>query len=333
RLEVFALMNVSEITASVGMTDLRSGKYRLPIQIQTPGGVRVVSCSPNMVDFELFRMIERRLRPSLVLQDGLPDNMTLSSVDITPAEVTVKGPEASVMAVRRAEVRSTVLGVTNGARDIPVVLVNESGDVPGLSVDPGLVKVSAQFTRTIKEIKVPVTVRITGVPGGGLEVGSVTVSPDTAVLRGTEDALLGITEIAINPVDVSGHTENMNVDIPLDPPSDSVSISGTDHVNLNVELRSAIQTRTYLGVPVSLEGVDDAKGWIVTPSLAGVTVERPGPPESAFDPDRPPLELYIDATNVVTSHIVLPILTRNVQDGVQVVRVEPPQVTVTHSDR
>jgi YbbR domain-containing protein len=329
RLENFALMSVSDITASVGMEDLRPGKYRLPIQIASPRGTSVVSYSPNVVDFELFRIIERRLRPYLVLDDKLPDNLSMSSVDIVPSEVTVKGPEASVMAVRRAEVHSFVHEATGGERELPVVLVNESGEVKDLTVDPVNVLVNAHFTRTLQEAKVPVTLDVTGVPGDGLEIGSITVSPDMVTLRGTRDALLGVAAITINPIDVSGHTESMNVDIPLDPPSDAINIVGADHVNLRIEFRNAVQMRTYLGVPIALHGVSNVKNWTVSPPLASVTVERPGMAGSALDPDHPPFELYVDATNVVASQLVLPILLRNVENGVNVTRIEPQQATIT----
>ncbi|MDR3279356.1 MAG: hypothetical protein LBT23_02485 [Synergistaceae bacterium] len=329
RMESFADMSVSDVIASVGMADLRPGKYRLPIQLVTPNGTRAVNYSPNVVDFELFRMIERKLRPSLVLGDSMPENLSMTSVDIIPPEVTVKGPEAAVMAVRRAEARGMTQEVTGGGNDLPVILVNENGEMADLTIDPPNVRVIAHFTRTLQEAKAPVTVNVTGVPGGGLEIGSVTVSPDTVILRGTRDALLGVSEIAINAIDISGHTENMDVDIPLDPPSDAISIVGADHVNLRVEFRNAVQTRTYLSVPIMLHGVSDVKNWTVSPPAASVTVERPGAPQGALDPERPPLEVYVDATNVIVSQIVLPILTRNIEGGITVTRIEPQQATIT----
>jgi YbbR domain-containing protein len=330
RLEEFALMNRRDVVASVGMSDLRPGKYSLPIQVVSPSGVRVISYSPNTVDFELFRMISRSLRPSLALQGDMPENLVLSSVDITPSEVTAKGPEAAVMEVRRAEVRSGAADMIGGAeRELPVFLLKEDGEAASIEADPPFVRVKAYFIHTTQETRVPVNVRVTGIPGGGLEIGKIVISPDTVLLRGTGSALLGISELTLNPIDVTGNTENMDMDIPLEPPSGSVTIVGTDSVRLSVEFRNAVETRTFLGVPVELRGVTDSARWSLLPQMANVTVERPSVPGVTFDPNDPPLELYIDATNVVTSQMTLPILVDNTPAGVNVIRIEPQQVTIT----
>jgi YbbR domain-containing protein len=334
RLEEFALMNRRDIVASVGMSDLRPGKYSLPIQVVSPSGLRVSSYSPNTVDFELFRMISRSLRPSLVLQGDMPENLVLSSVDVTPSEVAVRGPEAAVMEVRRAEARIAAADMIGGVeRELPVLLLKEDGEAANIEADPPSVMAKAYFIRTTQETRVPVNVRVTGTPGGGLEIGKVVISPDTVLLRGTGADLMGVSALTLNPIDVTGHTENMNMDIPLEPPSDSMTIIGTDSVSLTVEFRNAVETRTFLGVPVELRGASGATKWSLSPQAASVTVERPSVPGTAFDPDDPPLELYIDATNVVTSQLTLPVLVDNAAAGVNVIRIEPSQVTITAGGR
>jgi YbbR domain-containing protein len=334
RLEEFALMNRRDIVASVGMSDLRPGKYSLPIQVVSPSGLRVMSYNPNTVDFELFRMISRSLRPSLVLQGDMPENLVLSSVDITPPEVTAKGAESEVMEVRRAEARAAAADMIGGAeRELPVLLLKEDGKAADIEADPPSVRARAYFIRTTQETRVPVNVRVAGIPGNGLEIGKIVISPDTVLLRGTGAALLGVSELTLNPIDVTGHTENMNIDIPLEPPSDSVTIVGTESVSLTVEFRNAVETRTFLGVSVELRGAPGAAKWNLSPQMASVTVERPSVPGAAFDPDAPPLELYIDATNVVTSQLTLPILVDNAAAGVNVIRIEPSQVTITAGGR
>jgi hypothetical protein len=58
-----------------------------------------------------------------------------------------------------------------------------------------------------------------------------------------------------------------------------------------------------------------------------VTVERPAGGET--DPAKPPFELYVDATDVVSSQIALPVLVRGHAGGANVIRIEPPQVTLS----
>ena len=331
RPEAFAFLSIGNIEASVQMSSWKPGKYSLPIQMTPPAGFSVTGYSPNIVDFEVFRMIERTFRPVLVLSDGVPDGLTLVSVDVVPVEVAVKGPEAAVMALRRAETRGAAREMVGGTREMAVILTDENGDVSGLEVAPPAVSVTAHFSRALQEARVPVRIEITGKPPEGLELGSVVVSPDHVTLRGTREALLGVTEITLNPIDVSGHTESMNIDIPLESPSEAVTILGSPHVGVQVEFREAVETRTYMGVPVVLEGIADADLWSVSPRSASVTVERAAAAAEAapYAPEEPPLELYIDATNVVSSQITLPVMTRNTAAGISVIRVEPSQVTIT----
>ena len=329
RPEAFPFLSIGNIRASVEMSSWKPGKYSLPIQLMPPGGFRVAGYSPNIVDFEVFRMIERTFRPVLVLSDGVPDSLTLASVDVVPAEVTVKGPEAAVMALRRAETRGAAREMTEGTREMAVILTDENGDASGLEIEPAVVSVTAHFSRSLQEARVPVRIEITGEPPKGLEVGGIVVSPDHVTLRGTREALLGVTDIALNPIDVSGHTESVNIDIPLEAPSEAVTILGSPHVSVRVEFRDAVETRTYMSVPVALEGVADASIWSVSPHSANVTVERAASAAAPFVPEEPPLELYVDATNVVASQIILPVMTRNVSAGVSVIRIEPSQITIT----
>ena len=322
-----ARLTPGEITASVGISDLRPGKYRLPIQVTPPGHVQLVNHNPRFVELELFRIIERAFNPVLVPYD-MPDDLMFSNVDITPPEVSVRGPEALVMTLRRAEVRGTVSEMSDGSRNLPVILVGEDGDLQDLAAEPPAVTVNAQFTTMMEEVSIPVRTRVTGAPALGFEVTNVVLSPDVVTLRGTREALFGITEIRIDPIDITGLSENMTIDMPIETPSGGIAIIGADHVIIRVELRTAMESRTFLGVPIIITGVPYPSNWTVSPRTASVTVEHPVF-DSAPDPDDPLLELYIDATNVVTSQLTLPILTRNVMSGVSVIRIEPPQATIT----
>jgi YbbR domain-containing protein len=328
--EALALMNSDSITASVGIQDLRPGKYRLPVQISPlPANVRVASSNPQTVDFELFRMIERTMRPSLVTRDETPQNLTMGNVDISPGEISVKGPEADVMAIRRAEVRSSIKELFRGEKELPVILVANEGSVAqSVVIDPPVVKVKVSFTESTQEVNIPVSVKVTGTPREGFEVGAVTVSPDVVTIRGSREALRDIKELEINTINVAGHVESMNVDIPLELPAEGVTFAGPNHVNVRVEIRTAVETKTFTGVSINLRGTLNTNGWSISPPTANITVERSMIASEPFNVDKPPLELYVDVTNVVASQIVLPVLVRNLADGMNVIRIEPQQVAV-----
>ena len=154
RTEILTLLGRNSITASVSLNDLRPGKYRLPVQLSVPENMRLVSYSPQVVDFSLFRIIQRTLRPSLVIKKGdVPDNLFLENTLFAPPKVVVRGPESDVLTVRKAEVRGTFTELRADAeKELPVILVGDKGEIFGLTVEPRQVSVIASFTENKKEI-------------------------------------------------------------------------------------------------------------------------------------------------------------------------------------
>ncbi|MDR0615403.1 MAG: hypothetical protein LBG29_01225 [Synergistaceae bacterium] len=329
RIEVLALMDRNEITASVAVNDLRPGKYRLPVQLEIPEGVRLSAYSPHTVDVELFRIIERTLRPALSVTGSPPENLSLGSVSINPAEVVTRGPEALILSVRRAEVRESVENLMIGINgDLAVKLVGDDGDVDGILVEPRQVRVIAKLEEAVDLKRVPVMVSAEGIPAEGFDIGIVSVSPDMVTLRGRRSSLQRVDEIVLNAIDVTGHSETMDIDVPIDPPAEGIAVLSADKANVRIEFDSAVEAATFQNVPVSVTGLGVYGDWALEPATASVTLERTVADTARFDMDSPPLELYVDVTNVVTRRMVLPVLVRNLSEDVRVLRIDPERITI-----
>lgn len=330
-LELLAFLDRNAVTASLSLQELRAGKYRLPVHLENPDRVRVLSYSPQFVEFELFRMIERTLKPTLSLIGEMPDDISISDVKIEPEEVVVKGSEANVMAVRHAEAQAKPDDLLNfGTVELPVVLLGVDNEpIADLESEPKKVRVSARVAESVDEIRVPVNVQVRGMPGNGLDIDSVTVSPDIVTLRGTRGALANVTELTLNPIDVTGHTEDMVVDIPLDSPAHGITIPSAESVRVRIQFHSSVDTRTFVGVPIKVSGHGAYEKWSLAPEAANVMLERSVTSTEPFDMSKPPFEAYVDVTNVVSERLVLPVLIRNLRDGMKVIRIEPQQVNVS----
>ena len=329
-LESLALLGRNDVSASISLQDLRPGQYRLPVQINSPQSVRVTRVTPQSVAFDLYRMIERTLRPTVEFEGVVTEGLVIEETVFEPSEVVVKGPEADVVAIRRAVVRVSAGDLQGTVRqEKPVVLMGDAEEIDGLSIEPPAVRVSVRLSDAPEEIRVPVVVPVRGIPGGGLDVDRVIVSPDVVILRGTRNLLANVKEITLNAIDVTGHTDNINVDIPLDSPSPGITIAGTESVKVLVELHSSRETRTFLGVPIVIDGASTDAKWRITPHSANVIVERSVTETEPFDIEKPPVELYVDVTNIVAEQLMLPVLHRGLPSGMRVVRIEPQQVSVT----
>jgi YbbR domain-containing protein len=329
QIENLALLDRDKVTAVVSVHDLRPGKYRLPVQLEIPREVRLSAYSPQTVDIELFRIIERTLRPTLSVVGDIPENLSLGDVTINPREVVARGHEASVLAIRRVEVRSTVESLARGINEeLPIVLVSDEGEVGGVRVEPPRVMVKANLIDAVAQKRVPVRVFVEGTPETGFDIGSVSVSPDVVTLRGTKRALENMNEFELSPIDVTGHSENMDIDLPLKPPAPEITILSADRVNVRVEFNSAMEVASFRGVPISVEGRGVYDEWVISPSSVSLTVERTVASTEPFEMEKSPVELYVDVTNVVSSRLLLPVLARGVPYGVRVLRIDPAEVTV-----
>lgn len=323
------LFSGSSLTASVGMQDLKPGKYRLPVEIASPEGVRVVRYSPTSVEFELFRIIERRMKPRLVLQGDLPGSFTLGDSKIVPDEVLVRGPEGIVLSIRQAEVRSTFENLRAGVeRDLPVFLAGEDNDIAGLTVEPRVARVSAVFTEAFEERAVPVRAVMSGEPDGVLEVASVVVSPDTVRIRGPRSQLQNLNEIRLDSIDMTGIDADMEVAVPLRAPANGVEIIGPPYASVRIEFRSAVERYTFINLPVTVYGKGLYKDWSLSPESASATIEWSAVPGMTLDRTKPPFELYVDVTNVVSQQLTLPLLVKDLPLGITIIRLEPEQIEV-----
>ena len=328
KLEVLAILSRNMITASVSMSGLKPGTYRLPVQLNIPENLRLVSYTPQVIDFSLFRIIERRMKPNLVVKGEMPHNFSISDIVTTPHEVVIRGPEADVLSVRRAEISESFswLRMHTGS-ELPVTLVGDRGEIKGLSAEPKQVQISVRFTEALDEITVPIKVQVKGAPAEGLEISSLTASPDVVDLSGPKNILSKIHELASDVIDVSGIESDAEYDVSLHPPA-GVTINSPAFTRVKVTLGSATETRTFFNVPVKVYGKSVYSSWKLTPSTVNVTIERPVSSKPQPERETPPVGLYVDVANVVSEQLTLPVLVRDSAAGVKILRIEPAQVDV-----
>lgn len=330
-LELLALLDRNAITASVSLQGVAPGKYRLPISLYNPDRIRVISYSPQGVEFELYRTIERSMRPVFEVKEEIPADYFIGNVTIDPAEVTVRGTEAGVLSVVRALVQGDLASLqVEGAVELPVTLLAADGSVVrSLDVEPSHVKVDASLSELVEEIEVPIRAIVLGKPGEGLEASEAAVSPDRAILRAPAKQLEGITELTLKPIDITGQTGDIDVEVALDALPPGIAVAGADKVRVTVRLHLPTEARTYLGVPIAVQGKGAYDDWKITPSTVNIIVERNINSTEPFDDATPPVALHIDVSNVVADHLILPVLAGNMPNGVRIVRIEPQQVSVT----
>lgn len=316
----------SPVRPFVSLQGLRPGSYRQPVQVETPVGVRMIDRSPQFAEFDLARVIERTMRPVVDLPST--DKERIHSISFEPAEIKIKGPDTQVLNARNAVVHVSAADLAGVASlDLPVDIIgpNET-KMEGLEITPPSVVLIAKVSEPTHTVKVNVSVPTRGTPPEGYAVSAATVSPQTVTLRGTKEALANITELTLDPIDISGLEGDMTIDIPIEAPTDDIEID-VSTVRFTVSVRSVVDTVALYDLPIHVEGALASRVWSTSPTTASATVEYSVGGEESAVADAMPVELYIDVTNIVADTVTLPVLARGIGAGARVIKIDPPRVT------
>lgn len=326
RNEDLARLDRDSITATISLADVRPGKYHIPVEIGKPESVTVAGIEPARVDLELYRIIERTLKPYVIIDDDDEDKITVNDISFTPEEIVVKGAESSVMNVRTAGVEISVADIATAteALDLPIVLLDANENkIEDLEITPPTVLLIASVTEQLSELVVPINAPIRGRPAEGWMIGRVELEPKSATLRGTSTALANITELTLDPIDITSHDRSMVIDIPLDPPSSGITLAGASSVRISIEIFSPTEKKDYAGIPISIVGARAGDHWVARPSHVNVVVEREI--DKIASNDATPVDVIVDVSNIISESVVLPILVRPKSPGVRVISSDPKQ--------
>ena len=179
------------IEAHVSAQRLRAGRHSLPVRVQAPDGVTVVSTSPGTQTIVLETLVIQS-RPVEVKLDGrLPDGGALRRAAAAPSRVRVSGPRSRVEQVLRV-VAALDLGrvVPDLPITVPVGAVDVGGGrVEGVSVSPEQVSVTVTGRRELASRLLPVLLQTTGQLPAGYRIGSVRVTPPFVAVTGPDQSV------------------------------------------------------------------------------------------------------------------------------------------------
>lgn len=332
RVGLLSRAEVAEFRAEVDLQGLQAGKYKLPIRIEVPQYLRLRSWNPATAEVEIYRQIERALPVTWRLEGNPPGGKILGSVEISPAEVTLSGPEADVLAVQALEVVLPAGRLSGGAAlKLPVKAADASQMSERVRISPASVSVKVSLEDKIIGEQIPVHVTVSGEPAEGLEVDSIKIVPDMITIKGGGEAVRAMGSLELSPIDVTGIDQNMQLMLPLQPgkPVAGIEIIGPDRARVEITVRKKMAAKTYSSIPVKIYGAAPGVEWRVVPQSASLTVEGSQAYIDSLFSWEPPCELYVDVSNIIVKQISLPVLVRKLQKNFEVIQITPEQVMVT----
>jgi YbbR domain-containing protein len=325
-----AELNAEAVEAYVELGQVTEpGEYRLPVRVRLPQGLRLVGLRPEEVLISVDAVARRQLPVEVVLQGTPAPGAVLGQPTVQPTRVAVQGPRSLVQQVQRAWVAVDVTGLrTSLTQSLRVRLEDQNGaELQGVVAQPQNVQVSlpvgeGQLSRTV-----PVVPTVTGRPRPGFSVALLEASPSVVTARGPQDAVLNLSVLLTEPVDVSTLEGEVRRTVRLRLPP-RVRVDGGPTVSVRV---------VVLPTPVSRElevrlSVRSEPGVDATAEPATVKVAVVGPKEAVERLQVDQVEAFVTVAPQGAGTVRVPVRV-SVPEGLVVAWVDPPEVVVRTSRR
>lgn len=176
-----AEINARNIVARADVTPLRTGDRVLRLSernvtMDLPTGVRIVDITPRSLTLKLEPVVEREVEVEARFEGTLPAGFARRDVQISPAVVTVRGPESHVRAAERVYTETISLEGQRESLTFPQLSV----DVPDRKVTPLVNAVAVRVEIAEEEAER----RFTNVPVRSFKGGRAAPESAALTLRG-----------------------------------------------------------------------------------------------------------------------------------------------------
>jgi YbbR domain-containing protein len=275
---VWDSLQVDDFTATIDLTGLGPGTYKVPVQLTSDKQPsRVILVEPDYVTLELEQRVERAV-PVHVQVEGKPalGYLRRATTLVDPNEVLVSGPSTYVAQVVEA---FTPVSVEDADADIEKELElqpqdSEGQTVPHVTLTPEMVNVHIPIERSSYYDTLAVKAVLEGQAALGYRVTNISVEPPDVTVFGSPNALEALPGyIETEPINVEGAQADVVVRPGLNEPS-NVTVVSDQQVQVRVFIEP-IESSLTMEVTPELEGL--RPGLTATVSLETVEVILSGP--------------------------------------------------------
>lgn len=328
----YAQVTSDNVRVELDLSSIRQeGKQSVRLQGSTTYG-SVVEVYPQYIDLEVEKRDQRYV----------PVNVELTGVDTTsywysvssrnPSQVVVSGPTSLVKTVSSAQVLLDVSGLTetHSWEEGFQLLDAQQQEIPGaLSVSTSSVRVTVEvYPIRVLTLSQEADQLTSGQVPEGYRVDQVEVNPTQVVVAAEQALLDGLTELTIEPVDLTGATQTFTA-IAQVQTLKGIKYLSSDEVSVTVTISEQELTKRFSNVSLNLE--NQPQGMQAVPSAKQVDVKVTGPYSLVSQLIREDIQATVDLAGLTQGQYELPveIAVDNYPD--LVCSAQPAAITVTVS--
>ncbi len=328
----YALVTSDNVRVELDLSSIRQeGKQSVRLRGSTTYG-SVVEVYPQYIDLEVEKRDQRYV----------PVNVELTGVDTTsywysvssrnPSQVVVSGPTSLVKTVSSAQVLLDVSGLTetHSWEEGFLLLDAQQREVPGaLSVSTSSVRVTVEvYPIRVLTLAQEADQLTSGHVPEGYRVDEVEVNPTQVVVAAEQALLDGLTELAIEPVNLTDATQTFTAIAQIQA-LNGIKYLSSDEVSVTVTISEQELTKRFGNVTVNLE--NQPQGVRTVPSAKRVDVKVSGPYSVVSRLSREDIHATVNLAGLTQGQFELPveISVDNYPD--LVCAAQPAAITVTVS--
>ncbi len=234
------------VFAYVDISSEKEGVQSLQIEVDTPTGVSVDTIDPEQVNLNIQKVLEKTLPVNLVISDELKDGKIVEVNQMSPEEITVKGPASAMNTVDRVEARIDDQALLDGKiHNVDLSVIDRAGN-PVSEISLSNEDINISF-RVFETKKVPVIINTNGSVNKNYEEKARAISPESVVLIGPEAIIKDIESIETKPIDITGLKGNKTGDIELDLPESVEVYDGENKVTFKIDVERKVVERIIIG--------------------------------------------------------------------------------------
>ena len=277
---VLDTLKVADFVAQMDLSAVQTGiPVSVPISVTTSIElVRIESCEPASQTVHLEALGSGSIPVDVEIEGQVATGYYASNqIVVTPAQVSVYGPEPYIEAIASAVGSVSVEGAnTNVIESVPITLRDANGDLlTGVEWDPAQVEVRVPVLRRVGyKPEVLVVPDVRGDPAEGYRRGSVAVVPSTVTLAGPPLVLNDLPSfVRTEAITITGMTESLAERIPLSMPTNIVAV-GVNYVTVTVSILPVVSSRAMTGT-VGVQGLTEGYEAILSPDMVDVILVGP----------------------------------------------------------
>lgn len=325
REQLHATIEVSLLAAGPEPQD---APVRVTVDSET---AKVISATPATVQVRVERVTTRALGVQARFANEPPAGSVPGQAAVTPAEVTISGPESAVASVAAvyATVRFGDVGI-DVVQTVQATAVDADGvTVEGVVAQPEAVEVRVPLLPTSTTRTLPVLWTFRGQVAPGFWISQVTSDPVAVTVQGAPGALGPLELIATAPIDVSGLNASRTVRVPLTLPA-GVALLKPGDASVTVTVVPLAGTRPFPLVAIQAIGLSPDRTALPEPRTVVVVLSGQIAALLAVTADQ--VTATVDVTGREPGLHQLDVVVR-APNGTVIDSVQPARATVTITQR